>query len=118
MSDSKIITACKNYLKFWIKYLNLSDWKVETTYHTYLRASESGNRVVARTWASWEYLDAHIEFDLAVLRDMDEDEIERAIIHELLHVVVNEMRDPGVKHEERVVSSLSRVLWWMKNLDN
>ena len=61
---------------------------------------------------------AHIEFDLAVLRDMDEDEIEKVIIHELLHVVVNEMRDPGVTHEERGVASLSRVLWWRKNLNN
>ncbi len=64
----------------------------------------------------WEYKKATITIWCASVRDLDDTALEKAVLHELLHCTVCEMRDwrPGKthrKHEERVVVQLCDAFW-------
>jgi len=47
------------------------------------------------------------------MKTMDGDEIERAVVHELCHILVNEMREDEIHHEERVVTGLQKAFMWV-----
>jgi len=98
--------------------MGLSDWKIDVSYHTYLHTGPSGNNTIAVTNVHWQYMDACIQINLAVSQDQTEKDIEKVVIHELMHVVVNEMREDDIKHEEKVVTMLSNIMWWGKTRDN
>jgi len=73
-----------------------------------------GNVAVFRVWADWRYLSASIAVNVKAVARLDDDELERAVVHELIHVLVNEMREPGIDHEERVVTMLSKAFFWTR----
>jgi len=59
----------------------------------------------------WQYQTALMNAWLPEIADLSDDEIEGHLVHELMHIVVNEMRydtEENRDHEERVVTSLSR----------
>lgn len=58
----------------------------------------------------WEYLTADVHVNVELTNDADSFKIERTVVHELLHALVNEMGEEGDKHEERVVTELSGIL--------
>lgn len=58
----------------------------------------------------WEYRQAAIEFYPINMRNDSKEEIHEHVLHELLHVVVGEMKEKDAKHEERVVCSLVDII--------
>ena len=42
-------------------------------------------------------------------------DINYMVVHELLHVLVNEMREEGIDHEERVVTHLAKAALGISN---
>jgi hypothetical protein len=74
--------------------------------------SDNDKIVAARTTADWRYLTAKIIVNVNALTDMDETNIESMVIHELCHILVNEMRESDLHHEERVVTGLARAFMW------
>lgn len=68
-------------------------------------------RKFASVWSSWKYCDALIKVYLGEIAELSDDTLEETVLHELMHVYVNEMRteeDRAREHEERVVTSLAR----------
>ena len=61
----------------------------------------------AATAVNWEYLDATIYFNMRQARRLTKEELEETIVHEMTHAIVNEMREEGLKHEERVVTTIA-----------
>jgi len=101
------------YVRKWKQKLWLHMWHIDCVYRTYVRPSEDtpdGMTVTASTRSAWMYFTATIDFSIDQLADMEENDIEKIVIHELLHIVVNEMREDGIDHEERVVSHLSTAI--------
>ena len=70
----------------------------------------------------WKYLTARVTFYPKAMRHLTEREIEWAVIHELMHVFLNEMRvmstETGQDHEERVATQLQKAFWWVKGAKN
>ena len=65
--------------------------------------------------AHWEYRQATIKIWSASVNDLNNSKLEEALVHELTHCLVSEMRDWGPKnskrkHEERVVTQLTDCL--------
>lgn len=67
--------------------------------------------------ASWKYKHAHIEINGEETIGRPQRTVEDAMLHEMLHAVVHEMRewecgnsDLALAHEERVVSELTMVI--------
>lgn len=115
MKQKKAQRLFRNNFEHYKHWFGLSDWKIDLHFHTWLGVGESGNLAVARVEnCSWEYQSASIQVDLSKLADMKASKIGEVVIHELLHIVVNEMREGSIKHEERVVTHLTNCVLWLK----
>jgi hypothetical protein len=101
------------YIKKWIKNLFLNTWQIDTIVRDYIQNDRNNIDTIATCAAEWKYFHVTLNFSYAKMRDMKKTEIEKIVIHELLHAVVNEMREDGIDHEERVVSHLTMILDWM-----
>lgn len=103
----------------WKPLLGLETWCInvryvrdpsEFTHEDDVYASQS---VLMDCEAHWEYKQAFIRVNTRIASLNDDESIEDAVIHELLHCIVSEMRDwskENTKHEERVVSELSGAM--------
>lgn len=63
---------------------------------------------VALTRADWRYKRADIHWTRGVVSEMTDDELAEAFVHELVHVMVNEIGTSD-DHEERVCTEIARA---------
>ena len=109
----------------WILCLGLQWWHISFYYHGDSGAYRDSSAGVpaeskAYTSASWPYLDAAIHYNLSGLSDYDDVHLEEVVVHELMHVMVHEMRSVAnceceqfdIRHEERVCTMLERAFVW------
>lgn len=97
--------------------MGLRWWKVTLTIvrdpeelaRNFYRENET---IYARTYSDWRYLTARVSINYPVVKRMPEDELERLIVHELSHVLLDEMRNGSLEHEERVATSITNALLW------
>lgn len=99
----------------WIDRAGLSGWLIHIEYDRSSpdERSDRGARVAAQALVSWPYREATLTFWLLTTVDLDADGLEYCVVHELMHIQVNEMRDDQAEnfdHEERVCTELARVL--------
>jgi len=101
----------------WRRILWITQWKIDVTYFREPPADMDGPGaqcahmdIVPR----WEYMTAAIRVNMPQVMHLDLDDLERTVMHELLHCVVCEMRHwtpTRREHEERVVSHLTKAMW-------
>lgn len=101
----------------WRDRLGLSGWRLHLRFHngpmprsTGIAPAPRGSRIAGAAEVDWRYLEATLHFSTPVTRDNSADEIDSIVVHELVHVFVNEMREEGLDHEERVVSTLTNAI--------
>lgn len=96
----------------WIQRFALDRWDI-TIGITEAEALDSTggphNGTAADCIAEWEYERAQIRFDGPYAMSIDDRELERHVIHELLHCVMDEAGIKNIKHEEHVVLTLTRA---------
>lgn len=108
----------------WLKPLGLLWWKIDVRYYElpseviHRFGNEEERIIAARTFADWRYGEATIDINLLAFMDMTVEEIERAIVHECMHILVNEMREGEIHHEERVVTTLTKAIFWTSTIEN
>lgn len=107
----------QEYATRWVKILGLVTWDLSFRCEDGTIDPSTGETVAGETNVSWKYENAVITFYPDVLKDMTEDEIEKLVVHELMHVFLNEMREDGIDHEERVATMLSKAFLWVKEAD-
>jgi hypothetical protein len=114
----------QKYLRHWKILLGLGVWRIDVEWYdgrlTETRGGhDSRDTVLADIHVSWEYLKATMRVNIEAVSKLSDEQLEEVIIHELLHAVVNEMRnfsaDDGIYHEERVVSTLTSVIGWVRD---
>ncbi len=74
---------------------------------------QAGNVVAANCHAKWEYGMATVKVSVPGFEGMTDDQIEYTVVHELMHIMVNETRqteDDWLKHEERVATMLAHMM--------
>lgn len=103
----------------WIKALGLAWWDIDIHYYddpgevVRLFANGTNDSVIAAfVDANWMYGTAVISVNLTAFTDMTPEKIDRIVVHELMHILVNEMRESELHHEERVVTGLTKALFW------
>ena len=110
----------------WVECLGLRWWHISFFYHRdagEYRESSPDIPLTSKgyTSASWAYCDAAVHFNMAVLTTDDISELEKVVVHELMHIIVHEMRS-GTRcdcpydmcHEERVCTMLQLAFAWTK----
>lgn len=60
-------------------------------------------------------MSAYITLYLPCLKDLSPQRLEEIVIHELVHILINEMRDyhKDPDHEERVVTGIQKAFSWV-----
>jgi len=113
----------------WVRPLGLNWFKLDIDYERVpLEPPQSATghnktyqwRTQANTAVVWEYRKASMAFDMNAIHGSSDDELESLFVHELCHILVNEMRewsddDKGRKHEESVVEGLARAFVWTRD---
>ena len=101
-------------LKHWISVTWLGWWKIDVVYlSTFdMLQGDSDNTIdtVATCETNWKYMEATITVHEEKLERVKDSEIADLVLHELMHVVLNEMREDGIDHEERVATFLARSM--------
>lgn len=95
----------------WTKKTWAGWWKIDIQYFTdkqYHKEKGLSAGSVAVCHTDWRYMTAVIRVNLDRLKEMEKSEIEYAALHELMHIFLNEMREEGIGHEERVATFLAR----------
>lgn len=118
MKIKKAIAHIKKYYAVWGYRLGLRWWNIDLVFYddpnSILQNFGTGGdqTVLAVTYVSWQYGTAKMLFNVPAFSKLDKHEIERAVLHELCHVLVNEMREGEIHHEERVVTCLQKAFMW------
>jgi len=105
-------------IKIWSYRLGLRWWHVTTVLSTDKElikdvfGIKKNETVLGRTYANWKYRTAIIYFNVPAFKGFSERKIEQIVVHELMHVLVNEMREGDIHHEERAVTSLTEAIFW------
>lgn len=95
----------------WRYRLGLDFWTIHYEYDRGEIADSdgAGNYPVAKCSADWRYLEATMVWSIPRVSTLNDAELEEVFIHECMHILVNEMREEELKHEERVCSTLARA---------
>ena len=109
----------------WAARFGLSTWNLKALYErdgdVFTPAWQEGmvrKETLANTVTNWPYMQATITFNCKALSDLSHADVEEAVIHELAHVLVAELRDVSddfLKHEERAVTMLARAFLTTRN---
>ena len=94
----------------WSESLGLDQWDVTRHYFDGEFVQGDGAPSVAAaasTHVQWEYRHASISFNMRLTTPLTDERAEALVLHEAMHVLLNEMREDGMKHEERVATTLS-----------
>ena len=111
-------------IDYWPERLGLRWWHL--TYE-YVRDSgdfkkkadnDAESEAIATCDADWKYLHAMIHFNMAGLPERTDEELERIFVHELTHVLLQELqeRQNHIAHEERVASMLTNAFIWTRDM--
>lgn len=105
----------------WESVLGLDSWDIGREFYPGTFINQNGNATgdaaVACTFTRWQYLHGSIWFNTAAAADQTDAQMEEHVVHEMVHVLLNEMRDLctedehpiNLKHEERVCTTLARA---------
>lgn len=105
----------------WVSALGLGWWDIEFAYErgSFEVDGEPAPNAVASCAANWRYGHAYIQFNMQqVAAQSDPQHLERAFVHELMHIFLNETRendDDWLDHEERVASTLTKAFLWLRD---
>lgn len=113
--------------KKWKKRI-LRNWDVTYAFTPTLEADkQSGWSTAMECSAIWPYRRATVNVALESTKDMDDSRLEKSVVHEFIHAVVNQMReyvpdgcvncgsnrtvsDGALKHEEAVVQNITDII--------
>ena len=104
------------YMRYWAAAMGLNwySWGVgfdiDWVNFNHKKDKQTGMRV----FADWRYMRFDIEVNVPVVRDLPDKEIERLVIHELVHVFLNEL-NADVDHEERAVTMLTNAFGFVRD---
>lgn len=106
----------------WAYTLGLRNWSIQRAYHRgpFSDKDNEEHHSIAECKSDWRYLHAIISWDLTEIEDLDDEALEGHVVHELMHVFLEELRHPCddfMAHEERIASSLAQAFIWVRNVE-
>jgi len=126
MTSPRAKKLAKKYFKWWTNWLGLRSGKIDLCFVDYIKENIAGSGatyinpdVVGKCWTDWRYQETTIQLSMHKLRKLDKKNIEKCIVHELMHVFLNEMREQGydnksIDHEEHVATQLQKAFMWVR----
>jgi hypothetical protein len=104
----------RHILDAWIEPLGLKWFRIDVLYYRKRRSFKK--YVIARTFCDWRYMTAQVRVNLSLTAKLNDDELERCLVHELAHLLLAEAegigKDPD--HLERAVETVTKALLWVR----
>ena len=97
-------------MKKWSRHLWLQEWWVINEYVRGPFNSNGDYDALASTSVQWQYRKAVITWNLEEVARKSDYEMDWVFVHEAMHIHLNEMREEGLAHEERVASTLALLI--------
>lgn len=116
----KLKSRIGRLIKMWYKPAGFGWWRTEFVYSRERKPND--DNVAAETHADFAYSQATITFYLPAMRDMDDDDLEGVVVHELCHLTASsypQFEDNADAHSkfERTVDDFARhLIWASKNV--
>jgi hypothetical protein len=103
----------------WVGPLGLGWWDIVFDYErgSFDVDGELAPESAAKCRANWRYGHAHITFNMPCIAEQSDDQLERILVHEFMHIFLHETRendDDWLDHEERVASTLTKAFLWLR----
>jgi hypothetical protein len=114
LEEAEVKKIVDDKAKWYIHYFGLGNWSGKIVFSEAIKEDRWGFVTHAETSADWKYLRFTITVFVKALVDYDEDYLEEVVVHELMHVFLNEVREAGIDHEERVATSLQKAFSWFE----
>ena len=118
--NKKVKKLARKYFKWWTHHLGLRYGSLSMCFVDYISNSKAGLKYinpdqVGSCSTDWRYQETDITLAVNKLSELSKEDIEITIVHELMHVFLNEMREEGIDHEERVATNLQKAFMWVRN---
>lgn len=119
MKEKQAKKLARKYFKWWSEWLGLRYGLIKLFFVDYIEEHEGDGVFIipdcaGKCHTDWRYQETQIEISIKKICQLDEEGIERVIVHELMHVFLNEMREEGIDHEERVATNLQKTFFWVR----
>lgn len=129
MTDREVTATKGRVLKAyrrWSTVTGMTAWFVDHVWYRNGTAGDGSPITAGRAQIRWEYFQAQFHWNLEILSEDSDDELDRIVRHEICHALVAEMREwatddvteekskEAMKHEERTVSMLASILKWTR----
>jgi len=105
------VSAC---FALWIPRLGLDRWDIDITWQESRHPEDTDSSTLMDTTALWEYMTATIRVFLPPCIALEDDDLEKAVVHELVHCLVSPMEqvvpDEHSKECEFTVELLTRLM--------
>ena len=113
----------------WILPVGLAAWKLNCVYvrNDFMMDGQPAPEALATASTKSEYMLATLSWNMPVVAEHDDRELERIFLHEVSHILVNEMRPSrndtpldkvltgeDAWHEERVCTMIGNALLWTR----
>lgn len=109
----------QHYSEKWAHTIGLGWWRItrEFVRSADMLADSSDAEALAVCRADWRYLHATIGFNMWAMHDLPEERIEHVVVHELMHVFLDEAaRGKGSHdHMERVAETLALGFLYLRD---
>lgn len=112
-TNASIERQVRRLVRVWAPRLGLYDWSIKFVFVDAIHIDDV--RIIADATADWQYLQGHLRFYMPTVR-AHPDELECAVIHELLHFVLDEIGNDDM-HEERVTTVLEKAFMRAYDVD-
>jgi hypothetical protein len=123
MTDKEYLTIKKRIKALIKKWYEPAGWGWWRTGFVYSRERQPDNDgVAALTIADFKYSHATITLYLPALRDMNDEELEHLIVHELCHLTAStwpsyeDNEDANARFERTVDDFAKQMIWTSKNV--
>lgn len=115
MKDKEIKRLIREYMKWWVRHTGAGFWRVNMRWEEVIEWEDGHLDTAAFCTCDWKYEEATITFALSRLRNLKKWEIESAVVHEIMHIFLNETREKGIEHEERIATQLAKAFIWVRD---
>lgn len=110
-SSGKQIKRIQKYIKKWKWIVTELGWKFNVMYHEETRdmPRDVPGGSIACVESDFNYLSATINFDLSIVKMVNDCDLQGHILHELTHILVDGLTQDKTL-EEYTVTSISRII--------
>jgi len=124
MKEKKAKKLARKYFCWWTHWLGLRYGEISLVFVDNIQTKYNDGSIGISPEASascdtnWRYQESTISVSKKWLTKLSKYDIEKMIVHELMHVLINEMREEGIDHEERVATNLQKAFFWVRDAAN